>query len=196
MSLKPHAPHYTPRFDKIQVEFSAAAPEMPVNFLYAPVLAPGGNAPAYMPLGFVDVQYFAGLQVQAPVELRQALGDVLMYSGLADMEPLGGGADGRPVLYDVQREAFGALFHVPFQTATLPGSFCPFYAPGGESMTKTRLRGNCAQIAQKRAQNLSGRREISLDTGEKQWYDKRVCTAWTDGNGKGGGNGFLARYKP
>ena len=63
-------------------------------------------------------------------------------------------------------------------------------------MTKTRLRGNCAQIAQKRAQNLSGRREISLDTGEKQWYDKQVCTAWTDGNGKGGGNGFLTRYEP
>jgi len=65
----------------------------------AAVFFTGGNAAPDMPLGLVHVQDLLDLYVQRPVKLGQALGDVLMYCGLADAEFLRGGADSGPVLY-------------------------------------------------------------------------------------------------
>ena len=45
----------------------------------SPVFLPGGDAAPDVPLGLVDFQNFLHLQVQRPVELGQALGDILMY---------------------------------------------------------------------------------------------------------------------
>lgn len=43
-----------------------------------------------------------------------------MYRGLADAEFPRRGPDRRPVLYDVQRQRLGALFHIAFHTCTTP----------------------------------------------------------------------------
>ena len=88
------------------------------------VFFPGGNAAANVALCLVDVQNLLDLQIQRAVELRQSLGDILMYGRLADAEFLRGGADGGPVLYNVKSQAFCPLLHVLFQTPSLPVSGC------------------------------------------------------------------------
>ena len=45
----------------------------------AAVFFAGGNAAPDMALGLVDIQYLFDLQIQRPVELGQALRDVLVY---------------------------------------------------------------------------------------------------------------------
>ena len=83
-----------------------------------------------MPLGLVDFQYLPRLQVQTPVELRQTLRNVLMYSGFADIEFFRGGADCRPILNDVQGETFRPFFHIPFQKRNTPRAFFPILCAG------------------------------------------------------------------
>ena len=75
-----------------------------------------------MALGLVDVQHLLDLKIQRAVELRQPLGDILMYRGFADSEFGSGGADRGPVFYDVKGKALGPLLHVYLQSTTIPAS--------------------------------------------------------------------------
>ena len=77
-----------------------------------------------MPLGLVHVQDLLDLYVQRPVELGQALRDILVHCRFADAEFLRGGADSGPVLYNVLGQALCPLLHVTLQNTTLPASSC------------------------------------------------------------------------
>ena len=80
-----------------------------------------------MALGLVLVQYGLYLCVQRPVAGGQTLGQVLMYGGFADAELFGGGADGGPVLYQVQSQLSGSLLQVVSDNAPLPCSYWTIY---------------------------------------------------------------------
>lgn len=70
--------------------------------LCALVFFPCGEAAAYVALGLVYIQEPARLSIQRRVDVRQTLGQILMYGGLTDSELLCGGADGGLVIYDVR----------------------------------------------------------------------------------------------
>ena len=92
------------------------------------VLFPGGHAPPDVSLGLVDLQHHLHLLIQGPVEGGQPLGQVLVHRGFAQAEFLGGTAHRALLFDDVQCHLAGSLFHVPFQTATLPhGSHTSIY---------------------------------------------------------------------
>lgn len=50
-----------------------------------------------------------------------------MYGGFADAELFGGGADGGPVLYQVQSQLSGSLLQVVSDNAPLPCSYWTIY---------------------------------------------------------------------
>ncbi len=95
--------------------------------LYPLVLAAGGHAAPDMPLGLVLVQNGLHLPVQHPVTGGQTLRQILMYGGFADAELFGGGADGGPVLYQVQSQLSGSLLQVVSDNAPLPCSYWTIY---------------------------------------------------------------------
>ena len=76
-----------------------------------------------MALGLVLLQHRLHLRVERAVIQRQALGQVLMYRGLADAELFRGGADGRPVFYEVKGQLPGPLFQILSDRAPLLYTF-------------------------------------------------------------------------
>ncbi len=96
-------------------------------FLYALVLAAGGQAAPDVALGLVLVQDGLCLEVERAVAQRQTLRQVLVYRGFAQAEMLGGGADGGPVLYDVKGQVFGPGFQIVFDSTPLPCCYWPIY---------------------------------------------------------------------
>ena len=89
-----------------------------------------------MPLGLVLVQQRLDLQPQRPVVQGQPLADILMDSGFADTEFLGGGPYRRPVLYQVKSQFFGPLLQILFDSAPLLQAV-PLYERGGGKRTES-----------------------------------------------------------
>ena len=87
---------------------------------HAFVLAAGGESAPDVTLGFVLVKDRLYLRVQDAVTLGKAFGEILMYGGFADAEFLGGGTNGRPVLYQVLGKLAGSLFQIVSNMAPLP----------------------------------------------------------------------------
>ena len=107
---------------------AALALPQPMMFSFPFVLFPGGQAAPDVSLGLVDLQHHLHLLIQGPVEGGQPLGQVLVYRGFAQAEFLGGTAHRALLFDDLQCTLAGSLFHVPFQTATLPhGSHASIY---------------------------------------------------------------------
>ena len=73
-----------------------------------------------MALGLVFFQDFFHLQVQPTVKVRQPLGDILMYRGLADTELSGRLPHGGAVFNDVQGEVACPLFQIVVDSSPLP----------------------------------------------------------------------------
>ena len=84
------------------------------------VLFPRGQPAPDVALGLVLLQHRLHLRVERAVIQRQALGQILMYRGLADAELFRGGADGRPVFYEVKGQLLGPLFQILSDRAPLP----------------------------------------------------------------------------
>ena len=93
------------------------------RFLCTLVLLPRGQSAPDMALGLVLLQHRLHLRVERAVIQRQALGQVLMYRGLADAELFRGGADGRPVFYEVKGQLPGPLFQILSDRAPLLYTF-------------------------------------------------------------------------
>ena len=91
--------------------------------LCALVLFPRGQSAANVALRLVFLQHRLHLRVERAVIQRQALGQVLMYRGLADAELFRGGADGRPVFYEVKGQLPGPLFQILSDRAPLLYTF-------------------------------------------------------------------------
>ena len=73
------------------------------------ILALRGKAAANMPLRLVLIQQDAHLPIQPRIDMRQALGQILVYRGLGDAELLCRGADRGPVLDDIHGQIAGPL---------------------------------------------------------------------------------------
>ena len=93
------------------------------RFLCTLVLLPRGQSAPDMALGLVLLQHRLHLRVERAVVQRQALGQILMYRGLADTELFRGGADGGPVFYEVKGQLLGPLFQILSDRAPLPYTF-------------------------------------------------------------------------
>ena len=93
------------------------------RFLCTLVLLPRGQSAPDMALGLVLLQHRLHLRVERAVVQRQALGQILMYRGLADAELFRGGADGRPVFYEVKGQLPGPLFQILSDRAPLLYTF-------------------------------------------------------------------------
>lgn len=107
---------------------------------FTAILPAGGDAAPDMPLSFVDLQNLMDLKVECTIELRQSLGNILMYGRLADTEFLRGGADRRLILYDVLGQMFGPLLHVPLQMQHSPPGVASSYAGEKENMKDRFIR--------------------------------------------------------
>ena len=73
---------------------------------------------ADVPLGLVDVQHLARLRRERRIDLREALGDVLMYRTLADPEMLCRLPHGRVIVNDISGNLHGSFLNITFQTKT------------------------------------------------------------------------------
>lgn len=71
-----------------------------------------------MPFGLVDVQHLARLRRERRVDLRKALGDVLMYRTLADPEMFCRLPHGRVIVNDISGNLHGSFLNITFQTKT------------------------------------------------------------------------------
>ena len=80
----------------------------------------GGDAAAYVPLGFVDLEDLLDLLIQPGVDLRKTVLKVLMYRGFGDAEFLGCGAYRRAVFNDVNSQIAGSLFDVTLHARKSP----------------------------------------------------------------------------
>ena len=86
-----------------------------------------------MPLRLVAVQQLAHLLIERPVDLRQTLGQILVYRGFADAEPSGRGADGAFVFKQIRGQIAGARFDGVSYADHSPGPdpgrtiFCTIY---------------------------------------------------------------------
>ena len=67
---------------------------------------------ADVPLGLVDVQHLARLRRERRVDLRKALGDVLMYRTLADPEMLRRLPNCGTVIYDIIGDFHGSFLNI------------------------------------------------------------------------------------
>ena len=73
---------------------------------------------ADVPLGLVDVQHLARLRRERRVDLRKALGDVLMYRTLADPEMISRLPQGRVIVNDISGNLHSSFLNITFQTKT------------------------------------------------------------------------------
>ena len=94
-----------------------------------------------MPLGLVLLQHRLDLRVERPVIQRQTLRKVLMHRGLADPEFFGGGADGRPVFYEVKGQLLGPLFQILSDRAPLLTVGWSIYMPCREQLCPQKRAG-------------------------------------------------------
>ena len=71
---------------------------------------------ADVPLGLVDIQHLARFRRERRVDLRQTLGDVLMYRTLANPKMFCRLPHGRVIVNDISGNLHGSFLNITFQT--------------------------------------------------------------------------------
>ena len=88
----------------------------------------GSHSTANVALRLIDIDDLASLSGKAWVDLDQTLGDIFMYSTLADAEIFRCLPHGGIVLDNIMSDLYRTLFNICFQKNTPALSVCTVYA--------------------------------------------------------------------
>lgn len=80
----------------------------------------GGHAAADMPFLFVEFEDFFDFLIEAVVDFREPLRDILVDGAFADAEFFGRASDGRFGFHDVLSQCDAAIFHAVLQNPSHP----------------------------------------------------------------------------
>ena len=119
----------------ISLPLCAGRDGMPSGPLILPTC---GLTAANVALGLVYVQKLTHLMKKRRTDPRQPLSEVFMYGGFGNAELLGGGADGRTVIYDILRQIAGTLLNICIQLHHSPYSRVNVYVPPHGDMKQRR----------------------------------------------------------